>query len=607
MMTMLPEGHGVHFPTHEPSYRGWKPPKITVTYGEYNMVVTEVVSRLTEDAGTDAEHWVELIEKLDNIAPPDRDAALGTLERRVRDNDFTDDEKSKLWESLRSVTSRHREYSDAPWALPAGELEKIDRLQTLLQPCSPVDRHAWLFQDWTPPLEGYSVSRDYSAYQAAVEEARKDAVAEIDGSGGYDAFLRLAREASQAGWVGVAIADATSARYEDSLASLLGAEDPADADLGASYMARRFQQGGWSWLEGLLERTPALTAEQRAIVLLQTRDFPKAWQRADELGEEVARQFWSRFRTWGLGGFPHVPYAAERLMKVNRNAAALDVIQLYINREGTVVEALLKLAASALEALLEVEDAEMAASLRQQSLEQLFALFYEHEAAIGWGRIARLEWAYLPALGFNADPKMLGRLLATDPSMFVELASAAYRPASDNGPNPHLTRDEESRAMNAYRLLDDWSVVPGVNQDGHVDSSALEDWLSRALRGLEHVDRLRIGTRLIGRVLAKASTDPDGSWPCRAVRDLFQSRRSDQLENGFFIEVLNSRGPTMRSLEAGGRQERAIASKYRRHAEQFDDLWPRTSALLRSLADYYEREARGEDNSAERFRRGMDE
>ena len=75
----------------------------------------------------------------------------------------------------------------------------------------------------------------------------------------------------------------------------------------------------------------------------------------------------------------------------------------------------------------------------------------------------------------------------------------------------------------------------------------------------------------------------------------------------FFIAILNNRGVAGRSLEAGGVQERSLAEKYRRDAEQCADEWPRTASLLRSLADYYERDARGEDNSAERFRRGIEQ
>jgi len=604
MITMLPEPHGIHFPTREPTYRGWKPAKVTVTNIEYFQVITGVVARLVQDADGEFARWAKLIEKMANLSPPDRETVLQALEAHIENGEISEEDKPKLWESLRSVTAQHREYSEAPWALPPAELEKIDRLQSLLQPDSPINRHAWLFQDYTPPVEGYSIGRDYQAYEAAVAKARMRAVAEIDNSGGYEALLRLAEMATQAEWVGVAIADATEAKYESELVSLLESPDAAEANLSASYLARRFDQAGWPWLEGLLERYPALSAKQQAISLLQTRNYPKAWQRADELGVDVARQFWSLFRRWGLGDFQHTSDAAQRLMKAGRNVAALDLIQLYMNREDADVESLLKLGCSALEAIKDDDhDLDL---LRLFTFEQFFSSLYEHEAAVGWERIARLEWMFLPALGYDADPKMLGRLLANDPNVFVELVSAAFRSASeDQEASP--TEEERNRAMNAYRLLAEWSAVPGTAETGDIDGAALSDWVSNSLRGLEETDRLKIGTQLIGRVLAKASPDPDGSWPRRAIRDVLQSQRSEELENGFFLGVLNSRGVTSRSLEEGGALERSLASKYREYASQCADQWPRVASLLRSLADYYDRDARGEDNSAELFRRGLDE
>src|SRR5207248_792422 len=109
--------------------------------------------------------------------------------------------------------------------------------------------------------------------------------------------------------------------------------------------------------------------------------------------------FWKRFRIYGLGEFPHTAYAAERLVNVGRNAAALGLIEIYIRREGADVEQLLQCAASALEALLHTDDPEFGI-LRQYDFERLFDLFYEYETAIGWERIGRLEWQYLPALGY---------------------------------------------------------------------------------------------------------------------------------------------------------------------------------------------------------------
>ena len=605
MLTMLPEMHGVHFPSYEPNFRNWKPPRVTVSYGEYFQVVTGVVTRLVEDARDDLDRWIKLVEQFPNLTPQDRQTVLDALQRRIGSGDFSEDDKAKLWESLRSVTAQHRKYSDTEWALQEEELKKLDRVQALVQPSAPIELGAWLFQDYHPPLPGHSVTADFQEYQTALEESRKEVAARIDESEGYDALRLLAVRAIHASWVGIAIADATDAKYEDDLLLLIGSEDAVDAELGASFAARSFTQHGWPWLEGLLESRTSLTPAQRAILLLQTHDFPKSWQRADELGEEIARQFWNRFQIYGLGDFTHIAYTAGRLMKVDRNAAALGLVEIYLEREGVDRERLAGVAVAGLEALLHGDDSEIGI-LRQYDFERLFNLFYEYETSIGWERIARLEWQYLPALGYDANPRMLGRLLARDPSFFVDLISVVYRQASAEDP-PQPSPEAERKAINGYRLLDDWSISPGMGDDGHLDSRLLSNWISHALQGLEEADRRDVGARAIGRVLAKAPSDPDGTWPCIEIRDLFQEMRSEKLEAGFYTAVLNNRGATTRSLDAGGAPERALAADYREKAENFNDEWPRTAALLRSLAENYERDARGEDNSAERFRSGLED
>ena len=69
---------------------------------------------------------------------------------------------------------------------------------------------------------------------------------------------------------------------------------------------------------------------------------------------------------------------------------------------------------------------------------------------------------------------------------------------------------------------------------------------------------------------------------------------------------MRGRGVTMRSPGDGGTQEWELAAKYKQQANQFADEWPRTAAVLRRLASYFEQEARREDERAERFRRGLE-
>ena len=70
--------------------------------------------------------------------------------------------------------------------------------------------------------------------------------------------------------------------------------------------------------------------------------------------------------------------------------------------------------------------------------------------------------------------------------------------------------------------------------------------------------------------------------------------------------MLGRRGVTSRDLEDGGEQERTLVDRYRADAERSSDQWPRTAAILRKIVKSYESEARRNDESAERFRRGLD-
>jgi hypothetical protein len=90
------------------------------------------------------------------------------------------------------------------------------------------------------------------------------------------------------------------------------------------------------------------------------------------------------------------------------------------------------------------------------------------------------------------------------------------------------------------------------------------------------------------------------------VRDTLEELQSEEIEDGFYVEVLNRRGVTSRGLEDGGAQELELVERYKGDAQRLADRWPRTAAILRKLVKSYENEARRNEESAERFRRGLE-
>jgi hypothetical protein len=231
-------------------------------------------------------------------------------------------------------------------------------------------------------------------------------------------------------------------------------------------------------------------------------------------------------------------------------------------------------------------------------------LAYLRSRAADETKIARLEWKFLPALHYDSKTPSLQRLLARDPTTFVQVIELAFKPASPKRGEPRQV--DRTLALNAYRLLREWHVVPGTTEDGAVDTDALQDWLDEVRAGLKKSHRLEIGELQIGEVFAHAPSDSDGTFPTLAVRDVLEAAPNDRLERGFTIGLHNKRGVTSRSMTEGGKQEYELADKYEAWAQLVEATHPRTASALRLVAGSYREEGHRNDEEARRFLEGLD-
>lgn len=600
LLAMLPEHYAVAMPTHAPEYRMWKPPRASVTWQEYWSFIEEDVNRSLEDVGGSADRWIQLLNKFDDLPPPARLRMREQFGQAVASGTLGSS-APRVWEQLRRLIARHRRFSDADWALPGEELDALESLAHQFIPADPTQEHGWLFEEQMPDLpEKHRGDDNWERYQQRLANLRRNAVASVDEHGGWAGIQALAAKSKFPWGIGVALADAESP-HEARILELLGSQDATDVDLGMGYATRRFGQRSWEWLNPLLDEE--LSATQKARLLLATHSFPEAWKRADQLGDEVADEFWRNFLPYGLGrDFEWASYAARRLIGVGRNKTALELLNLYSRKEQDVEFA--ELIATGLENLLE-QDAPDVGRLDRHDILQLFEFLQSSEPQ--WQRVARLEWSYASALDFEGRLTTLHRLMSEDPAFFVELISRVFR-ASDE---PHDDDAEVPEgtvqiATNAYRVLSHWRYPPGLTSGGTIDGDVLNGWVVTARDLLAKAKRSDIGDVHIGNVLAHSPPDKDGVWPSRAVRALLETLQNDKIEEGLRTEVHNQRGVTTRGLTEGGAQERDLVRTYREQAARLSDEWPRSAAILRDIADDYDREARRSDEDAERFRRGFE-
>lgn len=618
---LIPDRHGTQLAHRAPRFRDWKR-EVQVTRAEVVEFVSTIVEMLLADLGTDAARYLAFIDKIDRVSPAHRRefaqqlAALGsTLE--------DDEARAQLYGAVRAKCAHHREYSDSSWAMPEEELAVLETAAAAVQPRAAIHQASWLFEsDWIT-LGDLARRDDFDAYDEAVRERRANAIERVLTEGGLDSVADLAAGTSHPHLVGVALAQHTSA-FDTEMLAWLSDVAGSKRDVAYAYLAARLSEDGPALGDYLLGLTN--DAAVQAMILRATGDPPAAWAKLTELPQAVARQYWQGFVYFGLGGnFDRVLDAARGLLSARRYAAVIGLLALYERKVDTAEGA--EVAAQACEGLLAAASADAEIGrLSSHDFERAFALLARHRDSVGRPRVIAIEWQLFPALGFQAQAPGLHAALAEEPDFFAELIGILYSrddQADESGAmeasrasaggdvddgsvgdSPEPTDQQRSLVIRAWEVLHSWRTCPGLALDGTLDGVSLQAWVWKARERLKRDARLRPGEMEIGRILAFAPKDDDGMFPPRAVRELLEDVCSEQLERGLALGIFNKRGVTSRGLFDGGRQEWDLAASFRAQGEE-SQPWPRTRKLLRELADGYERDARREDEEAERRRRGL--
>jgi hypothetical protein len=604
LLSLQPALHSHAMNIAAPRFRDWKErsePNNVEVVGFYEAVS----ARAIEDAGPDSARLGVLVDHIPTLLPEGRSALLDKL-AALRD-ELSADARAALWTVMRNEVAKNREFKTAVWALPEPDLDRLAELADDYEPEAATTRLHWLFDDHLPSLPGVDRSDGFGQYASAIALARAEAAGEIAAENEWKEILAFARSVKAIWFFGPALAEVGVHQYEPQLKAFLDSDDFTDFNFAASYFNRRFHDEGWQWLERVLANE-ALTPRQRARLLLATDDFPTAWEHLAD--ETVALEFWREFRINGLGpDFPHIATVVGELYGVERYGPGLDLLNLYLRDDSDGAWA--ELVATGLDALLTRDSSAELQSLSQYGLRNLFG--YLERVDLDEERLARLEWAYLPAFEYEPAPPTLSRYLASKPSFFVDVVSRVFRPGDEDETDEDSSEEEAEEAdeqqvevaRNAYRLLSEWRTLPGRDDDT-VDSDVLREWVDEARGGLKAARRLKVGDNFIGKLFASSPPDHDGAWPGLAVRDLLESIDSEQIERGMATEIFNSLGVTSRGVLDGGDQERDKSAIYREQAERFVDQWPKTAALLRGAAEAFERLARDRDDDAERRRTGFD-
>lgn len=111
---------------------------------------------------------------------------------------------------------------------------------------------------------------------------------------------------------------------------------------------------------------------------------------------------------------------------------------------------------------------------------------------------------------------------------------------------------------------------------------------SEALGILETCDRV------LGRILSHSPHKDDEKSILTMVADVLDLFDAEGLRRGFYLGTVNQRGAHWR--DKGGKQERALADKYRQYAKPWIISHPYVAQMFEDMARSYEGEAKYWDN-----------
>lgn len=590
-----------------PRMRDWVvPTRPTTTRADLKQALAGIGERIAADVGDDPERWGQALEVIDKIPPAARTAMLATADHVWPS--FAAEVRQQLIKKTAERAARHLRHRDARWAL---DEESIAELQAFL------DRHgesqsavadAELFS-WLPERR-----RDELNDPAALATAREQAVRRAL-TGDLAGVLALAEQATVPGYVGEALARLTDT-YDGEVLDLLTQDGAAHQLSSALAAVRRRADPGW--LAKALAERPDL-----AVSLLLCGDLDaEVLEVLPTMPAAVADAFWSRAQPWRVRDIDAIDVAEHFLAHDRPYAAAWLVSDL---REGVPFP--VDLAYRALAAPIHGTSDDLTdVPSPEYMLGELLSKLEAND--LPEADLATLEWYYLPALEDYRAPRALFARLARDPGFFAELVCLVYRAddqedetvaesadtvetdtddraATDDDTDDDTAHDETATsaaaATAAWRLLHDWHTpLPGCTEGVQPSATDVQAWVTTARVLLQERRRGQVAGSVLGQALSGPVTDPDGTWPCAAVRAVLEHELDDRLENGLQIGRLNQRGVTSRGVYDGGAQEWTLVEQYRDWAERVRHASPRTGVVLDGIAESYAADARREDVSAAR-------
>lgn len=603
LIRMLPDSLGeTAFPTHKTRWRMFElETEKKITWNEIYQTHSTAVDILLSIFDNSEKKLAQLINHSDKLSVKDREKALNFVEYSIPNVDHID---HLAWNESRDLLSQHRSHPDAKWALPESELTHYEKLYKSLTPDDEVAQNIWMFNDHWPKFpEGFKYNSEaYKEQEALILKRRINGLKKIYDKHALDRIIKLSKECKEPWILGDVLAHIVNS--EDEIVHLCSLLTEEDQRFIQNFIFRKSLLNDPIWIFELFEKLKetGLPNRQLALLLVPISQSKEIWDFINKQIDEIEAEYWQNVYPRFYNLEPEIKkFGLKKLLDHNRFVSAIHVASNSVKEiNSDLIVKTLRLAAT--------KEAKENARLDQYEVTRLFEAIDTRDD-VDSNELIQIEWLFLPFLvsyGNKRKPKKLHEELSKNPEFFMEVLKFVYK-SDDECKQEELTKgltDQQlqNRAHQAYELLHSWKSIPGVNQEGVIDSEFLIGWIQTVRKLAEDYGRLEAADIYIGQVLAQYPEDKQKPWPPREICEIIETVNSESLSNNFSSATFNKGSFSSRGSFDGGDIQRSKAKYFSDLAAEHRNTYPTVSKIFANLEKGYEEDAKRMDEQAERSR-----
>lgn len=574
LMNLMPHKQMTSFPTYKPKWNNTiieADRKVTKQelYEEYK----EYIYLAIEYSRTNPQRIAKLVDIMDDIPKDLFDLIYDkiTSEEVIT---MSDDDKFIVWSEIENLVARHKKFSETSWALPKEAIESLEKMSKLVKPRKKKIYYKRLFnKDYWDLFDEKST---YDEQERKLLLKQTKAIKDLLKKNIQNVII-FAKTTKDPYRVGIALGELDlKPADEENIIELL---DKDEFLLAQGYANKKFYKNKFEWFNSL--KLDNISAIGKVRILIELPNNKKVWEKAKELLKDKEDEYWENVDIRCIEDGSEYEYPLKKLLDCNRPVKALELINMALLEKKSFPR---NLSAEALNKALKKQE-----NINYMDVYHIKNIIKDlQDNKYNSTELFKIEWAYLPILSNDDEyrPITIEKKLSNNPQVFNDVICLAYKGHNDN---TNLQNKDEKLAINAYRLLNTWRLVPGLTEDGVIDKKKLNDWFEKMKELAEKTDRINVSLINFGQVLYYSPKDKDGFWIDRSVAEILNSDNAEEIRKGYSLEAYNSVGVV--NVDREGTVWLDLEKKWNERAQNTEMDYFRFARTLREIANQFHENA----------------